>query len=282
MEADLFTFTAFVGLNPVYREQGFPSYTSTTRFKCFCKESHIVLPHSAIATRAVLWACPMPRCGREYTLRVEYPLHVDRPDESIAVKLDDIEQSIESIERSLRQQQNLSEFVRRPVVDALIRPEDSIDAIERALRQPNNDLRLRQQLSDAFTYIGDRIWNLEQSLDGMNDRVEDAIRKAEETLRHVKIVEQTTAGIRGRVRGLQSDIGDIGHLENMIQRINPDGGFAQLEPILQNISYNLQRLQGGAVDNEALRNTYDAVRRIGEQLTRYNKRYDKSIGVIIG
>ena len=224
----------------------------------------------------------MPLCGREYTLRLEYPLHVDGPDESITEKLDRMEQSIGSIQRSLRQQPNHAELVRRPVVDAPVRPEDAITAIERALRQPNNDLQLRHQLTDAFTYIGERIWDVEQSLDGLNDRAEDTIRKAEQTLRHVKIVERTTTGTNDAVHGLQADIGVIGDLENMIQQINPDGGFAQLQLILQNINYNLQRLQGGAVDNEALRNTCDAVERIEEQLTKYNKRYDKSIGVIIG
>ena len=290
MEEDLFTFTVYHGGEPIYTHQGVPGYNSTSKFKCLCAQSKIEVPHNMITTPSgITWRCNLPLniCGRRYTFRLDYPDHVLHADESIRDTMDHIKRSIQLVLRSLEQQQAqaaAAALIRRqdPIRDALVRHEDPIAAIQRAYQQhqqPGDAVQLREDISDAFQRLDERMWAVEESLDSLNDRAEDAVRKAERTLRHVRVVEEATTGNRQVLQGLQEDVGAIGNLGYMIQQINPHDGFAQLQPTLFAINQNLQQL-GAAT--EPMADTCDVVRDIQEQLKKYNKRYDKSIGVIIG
>lgn len=147
-------------------------------------------------------------------------------------------------------------------------------------------MQLREDISDAFQRLGElfveRMWGVEESLDGLNDRAEDAVDRAEQVLQHVEAVDSAIKGNGDVLHGLQElqeQVGAIGNLGHMIQQINSHDGFAQLHPTLFAISQTLQRLDAAV---GPMADTCDAVRDIQEQLNKYNKRYDKSIGVIIG
>lgn len=289
MEEDLFTFTAYHGGEPFYTHQGVPGYNSTSKFKCLCGQSKIEVPHNMITTpTGIPWRCKLPwnMCGRRYTFRLDYPDHVLHADESIKDKMDRMERSIQLVLRSLQQQQTQAAAAlilrQDPIRDALVRQEDPIAALQRAYRQhqqPEDAIQLREDISDAFQRLDERMWSVEESLDSLNDRAEDAVRKAERTLRHVRAIEGATKGNGDVLQGLQEEVGAIGNLGHMIQQINHHDGFAQLQPTLFAISQSLQQLHAVIGPMAATR---DAVRDIQEQLNKYNKRYDKSIGVIIG
>ena len=276
MEEDLFTFTAYYLGQPVWAHQGFPSYHSASTFQCLCGKSKVDLPHNSITTRTgILWRCSLPSdiCGRRYTFHLDYPDHVPSAQESVNVKLNNLERSMQLVHRSLQQQQT----------------QDPIAAIQRAYRQhqqPVDAMQLREDISDAFQRLGElfveRMWGVEESLDGLNDRAEDAVDRAEQVLQHVEAVDRAIMGNGDVLHGLQElqeQVGAIGNLGHMIQQINSHDGFAQLHPRLFAISQTLQRLDAAV---GPMADTCDAVRDIQEQLNKYNKRYDKSIGVIIG
>lgn len=286
MEEDLFTFTAYIGRNPVFKHQGFPGYTSTTTFRCLCKSSTIDVPHSAIIMHgSIAWQCQMPWdfCGRRYTFRLDYPVHVINANESISDTLVGIENSVALMQRSLRDTQNRVELARRhdPLRDIIIRPEDPIVAIERALRQPDETIQLREDISSAFDRLEERMLDMQeeiqQSLEDLSGRTEDTVRAVRRTFRHVRAVEDTTAGTGDTLQVLQADVGAIGNLGHIIQQINPNDGVAQLQPVLFVINQSIQQLQA-ALHADVLTD----IRHIRDQLRRYNRRYDRSIGVIIG
>ena len=298
MDEDLFTFTACNERGiPVFTHQGFPSYNSTTTFHCACKKTTIDVPHNAITTpTGIFWRCKLPRniCGREYTFRLDYPVHVPQADESISARLIRIEDAIYLLQQSLRAIEARLEVtrLRQPIRDVMLRPEDPLAVIERAMRQPTDTLQLRQDLSDAFVRLEERMYDMQQemhdtqqdmqeSLERLNDRADDAVRKAERTLKNIKAVQDATVENGDALQGLQMDVGAIANLEQRIQQIDPNGGVMQLQPTLFMIQRILQDLQA-SINVRALADTCETVTEIREMLRTYNKRYDKSIGVIIG
>lgn len=136
-----------------------------------------------------------------------------------------------------------------------------------------------QDIREVFQRIEERICSITESLDGLNDRAENAIRGADRTWHHVRAVKAATEGNGNVLQRLQEEVYALGNLGPMIRQINQNYGIAQLQ---QQVSDMYQTLQQLHVDVGPVADTCDAVRGIQEQLNKYNKRYDKSIGVIIG